>query len=243
MESCSRTLLNALPTLVGCFVVTIAGCHDGPLYALKYTNPWYTMHEWAEDEKLGITDVQRTQELKALISQIGWMSEEEQRKWMGEMGKLIEHDQSPHMRALALRAAIAASVPESLDVIAKGIEDTDPKVRIVGVRGLETRSDPRATQLLIKSLNSEANKDVRLAAILSLGNHRGPEVLEALKSTVREPDLAYQHASVISLKEVTGKDAGNDPEAWVALVDSLPQESSATEVRSASWRERLLGIF
>lgn len=224
-------------------VACLSGCHDGPMYALKRVNPWYSVYEWNADEKLATTDAQRESELRALISQIYSMEPQEQKSWVNQLDQLMTHDKSAHMRALAVRAAAKSNIPESLVIIEKGLDDDDSKVRIVSAQSLQQKSDPEATRLLIKTIHSDSNKDVRLAAIASLGDHRGEGVMETLRSTLEEPDLAYQYSSISSLRKVTGKDAGQNVEAWLALLDSLPTSESPPEQNEKSWAGRFKQLF
>lgn len=220
--------------------VSLTGCHDGPMYAIKRANPFYSLGQWKADERLGPTDATRAEELKTLMAQIDSMSPDDQQSWLGELGKIMEHDNSPYMRGLAVRAAGRAGVAESLSVIETGLEDDDFKVRMVAASALAGRQEPRAIELLAKTVNSEGNKDVRLAAIKSLGTHRGQTVTETLKLALKEPDLAYHYAAIASLKDVTGKDAGNEPAAWVAMLDNDPVSGSETDSEE-SGRFRGLG--
>lgn len=220
------------------------GCHDGPMYALKRVNPWYTAYEWKADEALATTDAQREAELKALISQIDSMPPAEQQSWVDQLDQLMEHDQSAHMRALAVRAAANSNIASSLGIIERGLDDDDSKVRIVSAQSLAARSEQEATRLIIKTIHSESNKDVRLAAITSLGNHRGDGVTETLRSTLEEPDLAYQYSSIASLRKVTGKDAGQSVDAWIAMLDSpASSETAPSETDGKSWASRLRKVF
>jgi len=209
--------------------VFLAGCHDGPMYAIKRANPVYSLGQWKADERLGPTDATRAEELKTLLAQIDSMSPAEQERWLGELDKIMEHDNSAYMRGLAIRAAGRAGVAESISVIEKGLEDDDFKVRMVAASALAGRQEPRAVELLAKTVNSESNKDVRLAAIKSLGTHRGQTVTETLKLALQEPELAYRYAAIASLKDVTGKDLGNESAVWVAMLEGESSEAESEE--------------
>lgn len=227
----------------GLAVFLSGGCHDGPLYAMKKVNPYFSMNEWVEDEKLGITDAQRADELTKVVKSIGRWSDQEQRQWLVEMDRILQYDQSPHMRGLAVQAGANSTVSESTELLSKGIKDDDFKVRMVAAKALGRRpNDPEATRILAEAVNTEANKDVRLAAIKSLGAHSGPQATDALKAAVQDNDLAFQHSAVVALRSVTGKDLGDEPDAWVAYLEK-PQTSDAEETQQESWTERLRNFF
>lgn len=231
-----------LPWVVLLVVASASGCQDGPMFALKKANPYYSSYEWAADEAIGPTDATREAELRELAGSIATMDPEDQRRWLGDLAKIMKYDPSPHMRCQAVHAAARATVPEALSVLTTGVEDDHVKVRIASCSALGSRQEPEATRLLAESVNSETNKDVRLAAIKSLGSHEGPQATDALKLALQEPELAYQHASIASLRKITGRDVGNQPEAWVALLES-PEGSSGGTDRSPSWSERLGNFF
>lgn len=224
-------------------LVCAAGCHDGPMFALKRINPYYTQYQWAADEALGPSDATRQAELDRVVDSIGSMNAAEQRRWVGELAKLVEHDASAHMRGQAVRAAGRSTVPEALTVIEAGMQDDHFKVRMIACTALASRADAEATRLLAESVSSETHKDVRLAAIKSLGAHRGPQATDALKLALQEPDLAYRHASIASLRQVTGRDVGSEPEAWLALLESPQRTDGGEPTRTATWRERLGSFF
>lgn len=223
-------------------LASASGCQDGPMFALKQANPYYRSYEWAADEAIGPTDATREAELRQLGRSIASMKSDEQRRWVGDLAKIMEHDPSPHMRCQAVHAAALATVPEAMAVLRTGIEDDHVKVRIASCDALGARQDPEATRLLAESVNSETSKDVRLAAIKSLGSHEGPQATDALKLALQEPELAYQHASIASLRQITGRDAGDQPEAWIAMLES-PAGSEGEANRSPSWSERLGSFF
>lgn len=234
---------RALSCVCGVAVAaSIAGCHDGPMYALKQVNPYFTMKEWAEDERLGPTDATRAEELKRVVAGMSRWSEADQRRWLVELERIMEHDQSPFMRGLAVQAAASSRVSEATKLLERGVRDDDFKVRMITAKALGNRpQDPEATRLLAEVVNTETNKDVRLAAIKSLGRHSGPIATEALKSAVQETELAYQHAAASSLRAITGQQYGDEPEAWVAYLENQPVADTTSG--NSSWTDRVRGWF
>ena len=223
MHSVQKNVILARLSLVlglSVSLLGVSGCHDGPMFALKQANPFYSMGQWKADQRLGPTDAKRAAELRKLVASIGSMSPEDQQTWVDQMAKIMEYDQSPYMRELAVRAAARANSPNAIAVIETGLDDDEFKIRMVAADSLAKRPEPKAVELLAKTVSSESNKDVRLAAIKSLGTHQGQQATDALKLALEEPDLAYRYATIASLRSVTGKDAGNEPAAWVAMLDS-----------------------
>jgi HEAT repeat protein len=219
-----------------------SGCHDGPMYALKQANPFY-VNQWRADERLGPTDATRAAELQTLVAQIGAMPQAEQDRWIGELEKVMQYDKSPYMRELSIRAAGNAGTPKALAIIRTGLEDDDAKVRIFSASALASRREPEAIELLAKTVSDESNKDVRLEAIKSLGTHRGPRVVDALRLALEEPDLAYRHTAIVALRKSTGKDAGDDPAAWIAMLDSPDAPPTMEQPESESIARRIGNWF
>jgi HEAT repeat protein len=71
--------------------------------------------------------------------------------------------------------------------------------------------------------------DVRLRAIRSLGKLKQKSAIPVLAQSLEDPDPAIQYRAVAALKEVSGRDLGNDVNAW--------REWAAADdaTRDASW--------
>ena len=70
------------------FVLVTTGCQDGPLYALKVANPYYSLKEWRDEEIYGKTDHERWQELLRLSDSIPELAESEQALARGQSVQL-----------------------------------------------------------------------------------------------------------------------------------------------------------
>lgn len=204
----------------------LTGCQDGPLYALKTVNPWFTMREWRADEQLGVTDHERRTQLGQLGSQIAGMPIKRQDFWAGHLEKIMNNDPSPEMRRLAVRAASNTSAAKAMELIEKGLDDDSIKVRMEACRALGKRKEDNALQLLASTAGTETDEDVRQAALTAIGNHRGEMAVDALKLALSDNNPATRHLAVESLKQVTGKNYGDRPEAWLAALqgDSVKQQ-------------------
>ncbi|QDV68152.1 HEAT repeat protein [Rosistilla carotiformis] len=208
--------LTPLAILTTCAL--LAGCHDGPLFALKTINPVYRS-QWAEDQKLGPTDVQRREELQRLVTSMPSLSDADQEYWLKHVEALLENDKNPEMRTLAIRALEGCRSQRVIDLCEKQLSDESIKVRMAVCDVLATRDEARSTQLLGETIGSESNEDVQMAAIAAVGKHRSPEAAQALKASLRSRNPAVRVASVESLGECTGKNLGEDPQVWVAYLD------------------------
>ena len=213
-------LRNLRPLLLCVALGTLAlsGCHDGPLYALKTVNPYFTMKEWREDDQLGVTDHERRNELIALTKKIGSMPANRQLFWAGHLSQLYEKDPSSEMRRLAINAAGKLRHGPAIALIEKGLKDDNLKVRMEACRALSRRGEPRAIQLLAATAGSETDQDVKNAAIAALGSHKGQIAMNSLRLALDDRNPATRDLAMQSLRHVTGKDFGNRPAEWLKAI-------------------------
>lgn len=209
--ACVLAVCAALPPL--------AGCHDGPLYGLKTMNPYYSMKQWKADEALGPTDHVRRKELAKLVDVMPKLPPERQAYWTEHLRQVMEHDASPEMRRLAVLASGKLQTPGASAILASGIKDESLKVRLATCEVLGNRSDSESTRLLAETAASTTDTDVRNAAYAALGNHRGPVAVEALRLALENRDPATRSLAVQSLRNTTGKNYGDDPDAWLAALN------------------------
>jgi HEAT repeat protein len=194
------------------------GCHDGPLYGLKVVNPYYSMKQWKADEALGTTDHVRRAELTKLVRVMPTLPPDRQAYWAEHLRQVMEHDPSPEMRRLAIMACGSTRLPQSKQLLVEGIKDESLKVRLTTCEVLGRRDDPESLRLLADTAGSTTDLDVRNAAFAALGNHRGPIATEALRMALEDRDPATRSLAVDSLRRCTGKNYGNDPDAWLAAL-------------------------
>lgn len=195
------------------------GCKDGPMYALKTINPYFTMRQWARDEEIGVTDHQRRQELLSLVKTMPNLPPERQQFWSKHLEQIFDHDESAEMRRLALVAAGKSSDPAMLKLLEKGLEDDVIKVRMESCRALGYRREDQATRLLAETIGKSQNQDVRHAAIAALAEHPSQVAIDSLKLALEDRDPATQSLVIGALRQNTGKDFGDDPQIWIAGLD------------------------
>ena len=226
------------PTLICIALLGCTGCQDGPLYALKRVNPYFTMKEWREDEKLGVTDHERRKQLASLAAQIGEMPKNRQEFWATHLEKMIDNDASPEMRRLSINAAGKLQTPGAMDLIEKGLDDDSIKVRMEACRALGTRPEESAARLLASTAGTETDEDVRQAALDAIGNHRGKIALDALRIALNDRNPATRDLAIQSLRKTTGKNYGDQPEAWIAALNGQSTEEAPTRF-AETIRDRL----
>ncbi len=215
------------------FLCLLSGCQDGPLYALKKVNPYFTMREWRDDEAIGVTDHERRNQLADLAEQIGQMPTNRQVFWSKHLDKMLDNDTSPEMRRLAVNAAGNLKIADAMRLIEKGLDDDSIKVRMEACRALGKRSGEEAIRMLASTAGTEADEDVRHAALTAIGNHQGQLALDALKIALNHRNPATRDLAVQSLKRVTGKNYGDRPEVWIAALQGKKVEEQPTRIVEA----------
>ncbi|MFK8114559.1 MAG: HEAT repeat domain-containing protein [Rubripirellula sp.] len=226
-------------TAMACLLcVGVSGCQDGPLYALKVANPYYSQGEWKRDAAIGVTDHERLNQLTMLADTIGGMSTSKQQTWSVHLEKLIENDESPEMRRLAVRAAGKMRIDAASNLIEKGLDDDSFKVRMEACETLGRRKGDESIRSLAAIAGTETNEDVRHAALAALGKHRGPLATDSLKVALSDRNPATRDLAIQSLRGSTGKDYGNDPKVWIAALDGKPTRQVETR-----FADRIRDIF
>jgi hypothetical protein len=210
--------------VLACLLATATGCHDGPLYGLKVINPYYSQRQWKEDEKYGITDHQRKKELVKLVDSLPRLPAQRQEYWLKNLEQIMEHDESADMRRTAVMAAGQLNHPTADKIVQKGFEDESTKVRIACCQTLANRNDAEATRMLAQAAGSSTNQDVRKEAFVALGKHKGPLATDALRLALEDRDPATRVIAMKSLRSTTGKNYGNEPDAWIAALQGKEVE-------------------
>jgi HEAT repeats len=221
----SRWLIAA-PIAMGMASIGVVGCHDGPMYAMKQANPYFSMKQWKEDEEIGVTDHVRRQELAKLVDTISTLPQERQKFWGDQLEQILENDSSGEMRRLAIAAAAGLrDSDQSMELIRTGLKDSVSKVRMEACRSLGKLPSEDAARTLVAVVGTDTDLDVRQAAIAALGSHKGSISTETLRRTLEDRDPATRQLAISSLRQLTGRDYGEDPATWIAALDKNLQDA------------------
>ena len=218
----SRAMMIAAGWSFSFFVLVTTGCQDGPLYALKVANPYYSLKEWRDEEIYGKTDHERWQELLRLSDSIPELAESEQARWVEQFSDILENDDSAEMRRVVVLAAGRLDSAESLSLLESGLNDVSTKVRMEACRSLGHRDDEEAIRLLASTFGRESNQDVKNAAVIALASHTSEVAIDSLRLALTDRNPATRVLAVESLKQSTGKNYGDDPQEWIAALDGQP---------------------
>lgn len=133
-------------------------------------------------------------------------------------------DPDSAVRGAAARAIAMHGAPEDATYIIALLKDDDVIVRREAARGLQRLYNVAAVSPLIETLGAsvgsesakrtESDPQVRAEAAMALGQYALSSVLEALVTSLDDPQLAVNRASLASLKTLTGQDLGYSRTAW-----------------------------
>lgn len=228
-------MIRKLLVILGLLMLT--GCTDGVLYQMKRANPYYRA-QWQKDRELGITFLERVDELELLAGTLPKMDPAQQADWLNRLEKLIAKDPSPEIRAQALR--VISTVPGEASQRAINIASTDSseKVRLAACAAWGSIKGEAARDMLLTLANNvNETTSVRQAALRGLSSFDEPEVREALTEMLSDRSPAIQYQTTRSLKELTGRDYGGDMQAWRDYMAGTdvpePQKSVAESLRSS----------
>jgi HEAT repeat protein len=135
-----------------------------------------------------------------------------------QLANSIRDEKDPLIREAIIRA-LGVYPSAAADAILKAaMSDPDASARTAACEALGKRRDEQSVQLLAAAVSGDAESDVRLAAARALGETKSPDAVKPLGEALNDEDPAMQWRAVQSLKQVTGKDFGNDVNRWQQYV-------------------------
>ena len=222
-----------------CVVILAAaittGCAQNKISS-KSLNPFAAQKK--KGEAIGIrTSAKTIEEMKELEKVAKKASPAAQEKVASELAMRIQVEQDPLVRIHMVTTLGAYPVPRSADVLKAALNDSDADVRVACCKAWGRRGGPEAVQELQRVVASDTNVDVRLAAARALGQTKDKSAIPALGEALADNDPAMQYRAVEALKEVSGRDLGNDVAAWREFAKSGKEPAPPTIA------ERFRGMF
>lgn len=165
-----------------------------------------------------VTPAKRIEVLRQIADRADYYSPADQRKFTMEIAGKLPREKDPLVRAQMLRTVAAFPTPQAGAILTAGSRDPDRDVRVACCEAWGIHGGPEATRILGEILQRDADVDVRLAAVAALGNLDDAAAVAALAPALEDPDPALQYRAVQSLRKSTGRDFGDDVNAWRAYV-------------------------
>lgn len=192
--------------------------------------PWKDPKEAARlAEKYGMTAKQRIADLEKRAKEAAQGDEERRAAFSQELAQSIVSEHDPRVRASIVEIASKFDVSVASAVCQGALQDPDARVRLAACDAWAAKGGDRAVELISIRCREETDVDVRLRAIRALGKLKQKSSIPVLAQSLEDPDPAIQYRAVAALKEVSGRDLGDDVNAW-------RQWAAADEAtRDASW--------
>jgi len=178
--------------------------------------PWKGGDKLAQaEEKYGPSADTRIKRLAERSKAVGKTAGAQQRidftqELVGMM--LAEHD--PRVRCSILTTAADYDTAAATAICKGALEDPDDRVRTEACRIWGKRGGSEAVELLSTRFRTDAELDVRLEALRRLGTLKDKDAIPVLARALEDGDPAVQYRAVASLREVSGRDLGNDVNVW-----------------------------
>lgn len=179
--------------------------------------PWRNREKEARlAEKYGQTAKQRIETLQAEAKKAKGGSGGDQVTFTRTLMQQVLEEHDPRVRCEILQTAAEFDTPASVAICKGALQDPDDRVRTIACEVWGTRGGAEAVQLLSQRFQSDTELDVRLRALRMLGKLEDKDAIPVLAKALEDPDPAVQYRAVAALKQVSGRDLGNDVNAWRA---------------------------
>jgi HEAT repeat protein len=218
--------------LCGLTAMTAGGCADFDFPS------WVPFQGPASDEMPGVVPPRERIEKLKKLSEASAAANPAQRMQVSEqLAASIRTEKDPLIRLEIIRTLGRYPGPAADAILKAALSDSEAYIRVVACEAWGKRNDAQAVALLSEALRSDVDADVRLAATQALGETKNPAAVAALGEALSDSDPAMQYRAVLSLKQATGKDLGNNVERWQQYVKSerrdVPAPSLADRPRNS----------
>jgi len=186
-----------------------------------------------------VTPAEKITQLKKLSSEAAKSDPQTKHQVVGQLVTGIRSETDALIRAETIRTLGDYPDPSADAVLKAALNDPDADVRIAACEAWGKRGDAQAAGLLAPILSSDVNQDVRLSAARALGKIKDQQAIAALGEVLTDSNPAMQYQAVLSLKEITGADLGNNVDRWRQYV----QEQHPQPPQPASMADRMKKIF
>jgi HEAT repeat protein len=116
------------------------------------------------------------------------------------------------------------------------MKDPESEIRVACCEAWSKHPSPETTRILAETLSGDTDLDVRMAAAKALSTAGDKQAVAALGRALEDPDPGLQFCAVASLKQVTGKNLGNDVNAWHQLAQQPDPPVHTKALASRMWQ-------
>ena len=178
-------------------------------------SPWNRGEKAVRDqEKYGFTADTRIKKLAERSKTVKSESTQNQLEFTQDLVRMMLEEHDPSVRSKILETAAEYDTAAATAICAGAMQDPNEMVRIRACDVWAKRGGAEAVQLLATRFQTDADLDVRLRALKMLGKLKDKQAIPVLARALEDGDPAVQYRAVASLKQVSGRDLGNDVNAW-----------------------------
>jgi HEAT repeat protein len=215
-----------LPAATALLALWMSGCAASDMKLSK-------LAFWRSDTEPSVrTRADHLEELRELAKELPSAEPARHEQTTQELAQAIRNEHDPILRAQMLRTISVCNTAGANQIVLAGMNDTDANVRRAACEALGRRGGAESVSALAKVLGSDADIDVRLAAAKALGDTRDKAAVAHLGLALEDPNPALQLRGVRSLEKVTGKDYGDDVNAWRTFVKGGTPERKEQSIAS-----------
>jgi HEAT repeat protein len=205
----------------GLAVMTAGGCAD-----FEFPS-WVPFQGPASDTMPGVVSPrERVEKLKKLSDTAASATPTQRQQVSDELAAAIRKEKDPLIRLEIIRTLGHYPGPAADAILKAALSDPESRIRGTACEAWGKRNDAQAVALLAEALRSDADADVRLAAAKALGETKNPAAVTALGDALGDTDPAMQYRVVLSLKQASGKDFGENVERWQQYVKQQRPQGS-----------------
>lgn len=188
------------------------------------------------DPRGTLAPYKRIEAMRAVAKKVPKMSPAEQQQQAVQLAEAYRNESDTLVRMQILRTIAMCASPAAGETLQLGLKDSERDVRMTACDAWGVHGGPQALPLLGNILRTDPSMDVRLAAARSIGKVGGPEAVNILAPALEDPNPAMQYRAVQSLRAATGKDFGDDANAWREFVrGGSPQTISTVQRMKLDW--------
>lgn len=200
-----RTVCAGL--VLGVLLPAVAGC-SGWL-------PWTASDKATKNAQLyGPTANQRIKSLQADAKQAKAEGGDKEAEFTRRLTEQLLGEHDARVRCEIVAVAGMFDTASAVAICKGAMQDPDERVRTRACEVWRTRGGAEAVQQLANRCRTDRELDVRLQAIRMLGELEDQAAIPVLADVLADPDPAVQYRAVAALKQVSGRDLGNDVNAW-----------------------------
>jgi hypothetical protein len=211
--------------------VLLPGC------AKRFGGAWpFGEDQTAELKKYGPVPVQRITTLQERAKKLAKANPQEQEAFSAELARQMPNETDFNVRIAIIHILATFDTPSSKAVLYAGLKDPESEIRITCCEAWSKHPSAETSRMLAETLSGDTDLDVRMAAAKALSTAGDKQAVAALGRALEDSDPAMQYCAVNSLKQVTGKNLGNDVNAWRQLAQQPDPPIHVQTLASRLWQ-------